>query len=269
VLSFSTTATVAFADDGSTTVTHPWQQVVTAAAGAGFRGIALDSSTLAVAEREAGLEAVAGRIGDLGLTATDFSAFRLGPDGGRDERVAASMARRCAALGIPVCALVLYAPASPELDDRIDRCADLFAARGVRLALEFIPYSSVRTLAEARDVCARAGFERCGLLVDTWHLARSGGAPADLTDLGPEEIACVQVADAAPSPGADLGVESRQGRLLPGDGVVDFPAFAAALSGIGYRGAVGTEVLSRSLGGRSPEAVAEDCFRAASAYFAA
>jgi sugar phosphate isomerase/epimerase len=270
VLSFSTMATVPFADDGSATVAHPWERVLDAAAGAGFRGIALDAYTLAAAEREAGsLDGVAERIGGLGLTVTDLSAFRLGPDAGGDERVATSMARRCAALSIPVCALVLYVPPSAALDDRVDRCADAFAAAGVRLALEFIPYSAVRTLAEGREICARAGFDRCGLLVDTWHLVRSGGSPADIAGLGAHEIACVQVADVAPAPAADLGAESRQGRLLPGEGVVDFPAFAAALAGTGYAGAVGTEVLSRSLVGRPPEAVAEQCFRAASPYFPA
>lgn len=270
MLSFCTNATIAFADDGSATVPHPFERVLAAAAGAGFRGIALDGFTLGAAEREAGgTEAVASWVRDLGLVVTDLSAFRLGPDGGSDERVATSMARRCAALGIPVCVLVVYVPPSPEVHDRIDRCADIFAARGVRLALEFLPYSDVRTLDAARDVCGRAGFDRCGVLVDTWHLARGGGSPADVAAVGPGEIACVQVADAAPVTGGDLADESRHGRLLPGEGVVDFPAFAAALAGVGYQGAVGTEVLSRSLRAQSPEAVAEACFRTASAWFPA
>lgn len=270
MLSFCTNATIAFADGRSATVPHSWERVVAAAAGAGFRGIALDSSTLGAAERAAGgTEAVAQRVHDLGLTVTDLSALRLGPDPGNDERVATSLARRCEVLGIPVCVLVSYAEPSPELHGRIGRLADTFSASGVRLALEFLPYSAVRTLAEGRRLCERVGFDRCGLLVDTWHLARSGGSPAELSDLSAGEIACVQVADAAPQPCADLGVESRQGRRLPGEGVVDFSAVATALAGLGYDGAVGTEVLSVRLRKQPPEAVAEACFRAASAYFPA
>jgi sugar phosphate isomerase/epimerase len=270
VLSFCTNATVTFEDDGSATVPHPWERVLSAAAGAGFRGIALDSFTLRAAERAAGgPEAVAERVADLGLAVTDLSALRLGPEPGDDERAATSMARRCAALGIPVCVLVIYVPPSDAVRDRIDRCADVFAASGARLALEFLPYSEVRTVAEARDLCERVGHDRCGLLVDTWHLARGGGSPAEVAALGPGEVACVQLADAGPEPGTDLADESRHARLLPGDGVVDFPAVAAALAGIGYRGALGTEVLSRSLRAQPPEAVAEACFRAASRFFPA
>jgi sugar phosphate isomerase/epimerase len=270
VLSFCTNATVAFADDGSAAVPHPWERVLAAAADAGFRRIALDGFTLGAAERAAGgPEEVAERVRDLGLAVTDLSAFRLGPDAGGDERVATSMARRCAALGIPVCVLVVHTPPTPELDARIDRCADIFAGSAVRLALEFLPYSEVRTIAAARDVCGRVGFDRCGLLVDTWHLARGGGSVADVAALGRDEVACVQLADARPDAAADLADESRHARLLPGEGVVDFPAVAAALTAIGYRGALGTEVLSRSLREQPPEAIAEACFRAASAYFPA
>jgi sugar phosphate isomerase/epimerase len=260
-------ATVALERDGSATVQHPLERVLAAAAGAGFRGVALDWFSLRAAERAGvALDDVAARARDLGLVFTDLSALGLGSDDSADERVSASMARRCAALGIPVCAFVLNVPPAY---DRVSRVADVFAASGVRLALEFVPYTTVRTLGEAREVCQRVGSDRVGLLVDTWHLARSGGSAADLADLRPGEIACVQVADAAPVPADDLAEESRRARLLPGEGVVDFGAVAAALSAVGYDGPLGTEVLARDLAARPPEEVAEACFRAASSYFPA
>ena len=270
MLSFATMATVALERDGSATVRHPVERVLDAAAGAGFRGIALDWFTLRAAERASiDASAIAGRVRDLGLAVTDLSALGLGPDASTDERVSASMARRCAALGIPLCALVLTVPPSPAVDDRVARVADVFAASGVRLALEFVPYTAVRTLAEARAVCERIGHDRCGVLVDTWHLARSGGKPADLADVAPHEIACVQLADAAPEAADDLPDESRRSRLLPGDGVVDFPAVAAARAKAGYDGPLGTEVLDHRLAAQPPEAVAEACFRSTNAYFPA
>jgi sugar phosphate isomerase/epimerase len=270
VLSFATMATVALDRDGSATVQHPLERVLAAAAGAGFRGVALDWFTLRAAERAGtSLLDVADRVRDLGLVVTDLSAMGLGADARTDERVSASMARRCAALGIPLCALVLTVPPSPAVDDRVARVADVFTANGVRLALEFVPYTAVKTLAEAGEVCERVGYDRCGVLVDTWHLARSGGSPADIADLAPHEIACVQVADAAPEAADDLADESRRSRRLPGDGVVDFPGVAAALTKAGYDGPLGTEVLDSRLVGQPPEAVAEACFRAARAYFPA
>jgi sugar phosphate isomerase/epimerase len=263
-------ATVALDRDGSATVQHPLDRVLAAAAGAGFRGVALDWFSLRAAVR-VGTDAsvIAERVRDLGLVVTDLSALGLGADASADERVSASMARRCAALGIPLCALVLTVPPSPALDDRVSRVADVFAANGVRLALEFVPYTEVRTLAEARAVCERVGHDRIGVLVDTWHLARSGGTPADIADLAPHELACVQLADAAPRAADDLPDESRRSRLLPGDGVVDFPAVATALTKAGYDGPLGLEVLDSRLAAQSPEAVAEACFRAARAWFPA
>jgi sugar phosphate isomerase/epimerase len=265
MLSFATMATVALDRDGAATVQHPLERVLAAAAAAGFRGVALDWFTLRAAER-AGVSTddVAGQARDLGLVLTDLSALGLGADASTDERVSTSMARRCAELGIPLCALVL--PVSPSYD-RIARCADVFGACGVRLALEFVPYTAVRSLGQARAVCARVGYERCGLLVDTWHLARSSGSPAELEDLGPGEVACVQVADAAGSAADDLAEESRRARLLPGEGVIDFAAVAAGLDAAGFDGPVGTEVLSVGLAAQTPEAVADACFRAASTYF--
>src|SRR4051794_15112432 len=260
-------ATVALAADGSGTVRHPLDRVLAAAAGAGFRGVELDWFTLRAAER-AGTDPAA-LAEDRGLLFTGLCAMGLGDDPATDERVSRSMARRCGALGIPVCGLVLSVPPSPAVYDRIARVADTFADSGVRPALEFVPYTAVRTLDEARSVCERVGSELCGLLVDSWHLARSGGSAADVADLGRHEIAGVQVADAAAEPAGDLAAESRQGRLLPGDGVVDFAAFAAALTTAGYAGPIGTEVLSDAVSGRPPEVVAGECFGAARAYFPA
>jgi sugar phosphate isomerase/epimerase len=265
VLSFATMATVALEPDGSAAVRHPLDRVLAAAAAAGFRGVELDWFTLRAAER-AGADP-AGPARDHGLVFTGLSALGLGADASADGPVSASMARRCGALGIPVCALVLTVPPSPAVHERVARVADVFSASGVRLALEFVPYTAVRSLAEARAVCEQVGSERCGLLVDTWHLARSGGSPADVAALGRHEIACVQVADAAPEPDGDLAGESRQRRLLPGEGAVDFAAFAAALAAVGYDGPVGTEVLSGALSAQPPDLVAGACFRAASAYF--
>jgi len=189
VLSFATMATVALAGDGSATVQYPFDRVIGAAADAGFRGVALDWFSLRAAER-AGQEpaALAAKAHNRGMVFTDLSALGLGPDDSADEPVARSMARRCAALGISVCGLVITVPPSATVYERLARCAEVFSAADVRLALEFVPYTAVRCLAEARSVCERVGPERCGVLVDSWHLARGGGAPAEVGHLAPREF---------------------------------------------------------------------------------
>jgi len=249
-------------------VLHPAEELVNAAATAGFRGVGIDWFSLRDAERRGvSVESLGESAAALGLTWTDMSALGLGADAARDGRAAASMARRCAVLGVGVCGLVVSVALDDSVYDRIARSADAFAAAGVRLALEFVPYTQVRTLDDARAVCDRVGRAQLGLLIDTLHLARSGGSADDIAQLAPDEIAAVQIADAAAIAPADLATESRESRRLPGEGSLDLAGFAAALSQCGWTGVVSTEVLSADLRRLPAAALAEACAISARRYF--
>ena len=206
-------------------------------------------------------------VANQGLVWTDLAALGLDADESKDDRVSRSMARRCKELAIPVCALVSSVEASEAVYGRVAACAEIFNDSGVRLALEFLPYSGIRTLADARDVCIRVGYDACGILIDTLHLLRSGGTPRDVAALSAAEIACVQLADAPAELPADLADESRNARLLPGAGAFDTKGFVAALHDIGYVGTVSVEVLSAQLRALSPDELAAAYFGAASAYW--
>ncbi len=249
MLSLPTIAAVSMSGpDGRPVVRYPVEEMLTAAAAAGFRGVGLDWFTLRDAEaRGVTAEDLAGLAAGYGLTWTDLAAMGLDADDTKDERVARSMARRCVALGIPMCAIVSSLPPAEAVYARVAQCASIFNESGVRLALEFLPYSGIRTLADARAVCDRVGYEACGVLIDTLHLMRSGGTPADVAELRASEIAGVQLADAPTDQPADLADESRNARLLPGQGAFDTAGFVAALTGIGYTGTVSLEVLSARL----------------------
>ncbi|HTC69659.1 MAG TPA: sugar phosphate isomerase/epimerase family protein [Acidothermaceae bacterium] len=271
MLSFPTIAAVTVAGpEGRPVVPYPVEQLVRAAAQAGFRGVGLDWFSLRDAEtRGVELTSLTQLVAELGLVWTDLAALGLDADESKDDRISRSMARRCKELAIPVCALVSSVAVSDAVYRRVAACADIFNDSGVRVALEFLPYSGIRTLADARDVCARVGYDRCGILIDTLHLMRSGGTPHDVALLSATEIACVQLADAPAELPADLADESRNARLLPGAGAFDTPGFVAALHNIGYIGTVSVEVLSSQLRTLSPDALAAAYFGAASAYWSA
>ncbi len=115
--------------------------------------------------------------------------------------------------------------------DSIREVGDIAAAQGVRLAVEFNSQAAqFNTLARVADLVARAAHRHVGLLVDTYHLLRSGGDAVTVAGLAREDIVYVQFSDvpARTEPGAFLD------RLPPGWGVVPFKEIFAALRATGY-----------------------------------
>lgn len=247
-LSFSTICFATMPGPGPAVVPHPLEELVPAVAAAGFTRIGLDWFTLRDAERR-------GVRTDLGgLAPAELCALGLGEDPAADGRVARSMARRCGELGIPVCVLSCAVPPSDPLRERIAAVADVFAAAGTRVGVEFVPYSGVRTLAEARSLGVP-------VVIDSLHLLRSGSR---LT--GAVDVAGVQWADGPADAPADLAAESREARLLPGQGAVDFAGLAAGLDALGYTGPVTVEVLSASLRTLPPAELARRAWAACRPY---
>ncbi|MCR0985599.1 sugar phosphate isomerase/epimerase family protein [Roseomonas populi] len=101
------------------------------------------------------------------------------------------------------------------------------AERGLRIMLEFIPYSALRGLEDAADLLAAVRPRDAGILVDALHLSRSGGHPSDLArhDAGLFSYAHLCDAPAASPPPDGLRDEARGGRLLPGEGGLWLDAF--------------------------------------------
>jgi sugar phosphate isomerase/epimerase len=97
--------------------------------------------------------------------------------------------------------------------------------------LEFLPIFTIGSLAAAVDLVQEVGRPNAGVLVDTLHLARSGGTAADLRTVPPRLLPYVQLADApAAAPPADqLRDEALHGRLLPGDGALPLAAVLDAV----------------------------------------
>lgn len=123
---------------------------------------------------------------------------------------------------------------SRELDERVPEAfaalCDRADAHGLTVALEFVPYTSIPSLAMALDVVEEADRRNGGLCIDTWHLFRGGDSVADLAHVPTERIAMVQVNDGAlaPSP-AGPTVDAVTLRRCPGEGEFPLEAFLDAL----------------------------------------
>jgi sugar phosphate isomerase/epimerase len=102
----------------------------------------------------------------------------------------------------------------------LESYCDAADRRGVRLTLEFMPYSGCRALEQAVRMIRLADRRNLGLMVDPLHLARSGGTPADVRNVFPAMIDMVQLCDAPleKPAGIELRAEALSERLYPGDG---------------------------------------------------
>ena len=141
---------------------------------------------------------------------------------------------------------------------------DIAARQGVRLALEFNSQAEqFNSLEPMRDVLARAGHPHCGLLLDSYHLQRSGGHPGMLGDLGPQEIVYVQYSD-VPQGGLQPGQTTD--RLPPGQGTVPFRRFFQVLLNMGYAGYVSYEAPNPLAWARNPADVAREALEASRAF---
>ena len=230
----------------------PLDDVLAGAARAGCRSVGVDDLTVAGRAPDD----VAALLRSHDLTCTDVGVLRVGEG---DVRAAAeALAALASATGAGVCIAALSTATPDEAIPELRTGAAVLAEAGVRVALEFVPYGSVPTLAAAIAVCDAVGWERCGLLVDTWHFFNSGEPWSLLRSLDGDQIALVHVNDALLPTGDDLVLESRFRRAALGAGTFKLAEFAAALEELHYDGVVSIEVLSADLRRRPPAAGARE-----------
>ncbi|MFO1398914.1 MAG: sugar phosphate isomerase/epimerase [Burkholderiales bacterium] len=172
-----------------------------------------------------------GRTADLGLRVSNVSAYQFYPDVGWDD--VAPAIDVASALGAPIIVANGFDPDLARFTDLLARyCADAHEA-GIRIALEFLPYSAVRDLETALRVVMQTGAPNAGVLVDALHLDRSGATPADIARIPPARITFAQLCDArrwsGPRTDALLLTEARTARLPAGEGELPLFAFMDAL----------------------------------------
>jgi sugar phosphate isomerase/epimerase len=132
------------------------------------------------------------------------------------------------------------------------------------VALEFMPYSGVPDIGSAWQIMHEADRSNSGLIVDTWHWARSGATPADLGPVPGEAIIAVQLCDVLQTPMDEPRAESLGYRLPPGEGYGGTLGMVRALRDRDVRPRlIGVEVISNELVSQGIDAAAQTCGDAA------
>lgn len=115
--------------------------------------------------------------------------------------------------------------------DNLARFSELAAEFQIRVGLEFMAFSPVRTLADAVRLVRASGHDNAGITVDILHMVRNGVPMAALAALDPRLISYAQLCDGPLAhPPADLQRdEATRNRLPPGEGAFPLRDFLAAL----------------------------------------
>ena len=234
------------ADPSPPTPAWPLDTVLDGVTAAGFGAIGLDHYSVG------GLDPnrLATALRTRGLACSDVGIVALGMLERADvER----LARAANALGANLCIAGLYRPISHDDAVReLRAAAEVLGPAGIRLAFEFTAYGNATTLAQAVHLCEDVGWDRCGVLIDAWHIFRGGESLADVAALDGGRIALVHVDDGAAEPLENGTYEGRFHRLLPGTGSFDIAGFLDALDAAGYDGPICLEVLSEELRALAP-----------------
>jgi len=185
-----------------------------------------------------------------------------GAERARLLRVFDEQCRRAAALGCTT----MMSPVDKDRGDvaraaaSVREVGDIAAAHGVRLAVEFNSQcEQLNTLERVREVMTRAGHGSCGLLLDAYHLGRSGATPKAVEDVAPAEIAYVQFSD-PPRTGLEPG--KALDRLPPGQGSFWFREFFALMAAKGYAGFASYEAPNERAWKRDPTDIAREAIAA-------
>jgi len=157
------------------------------------------------------------------------------------------------------CPLITVATFCDSMDYEIGpqslrQLADFAHDYGLKVAVEFLPWTGVPNLHSAARLLEDCGRDNVGILLDTFHFFESGGRPDDLSKVGVEKIFHVHVND---YPDASLDSDSaetlsliektRNYRCMPGMGGYDLRGFLNQLKMIGYDGWISLEVLNPAI----------------------
>ena len=195
-----------------TVLDAPPAAVLTAAAQAGYdaAGLRIDPASMAVADAGA----LRRQAADLGVTLLDLEVVRLRPDRPFDDHL--RLLELAHALGARFLLTVSEHPSHTDTVTDLARLATAAHGADTRIALEFMRFTEVRTLAAALSTLDDAGADEAVVLVDALHLHRGGEGPEALA--GVDRIGYLQLCDAPADSPADLADEARHHRLAPGTG---------------------------------------------------
>ena len=190
--------------------------------------------------------------------------FAQGTEKERLLRVLDETCANAVALG---CDLIMTAPGQNppttlrEAAANFREGGEIAKAHGLRFALEFnSAHNLINRLDAGAEVVKLADHPNCGLLLDAYHLERSGNGGRGFESYPPEKIFAFQYSDVPSGPPA--AAKRPTDRLPPGKGKVQWREVFQLLREKNYQGYLSYEAPNPDYWSRSPEEVARDAVEA-------
>jgi 4-hydroxyphenylpyruvate dioxygenase len=210
-------------------------------------------------------------IADLGLKIIAFQPFRdfEGMPEPLRARTFARAQRKFEVMNELGAELMLICSnVSPQALGGIDRAAadlrelgELAAKAGVRVGFEALAWGRhVNDYRDAWEIVRRAGHERIGLILDSFHTLARNSPLAPIASIPGDRIFLVQLAD-APKLDMDVLSWSRHFRCFPGQGDLPVADFVRAVQATGYAGPLSLEVFNDQFRAGSARRLASDGVR--------
>lgn len=210
------------------------------AAAAGFAGVGMRFDREPAAPGE--LAELSRVLADTGLSVLDIEVIRIGNE---SPGVTEALFDAASSLSARTMLTVSDIPDRAATVDRLGELADEAASRSLLISLEFMVFTSIRTLADAVSIVRELNHPAVGILPDALHMNRSHSNVADLA-AARDLIAHAQLCDApkvAPVGNEALLEEARFVRSMPGEGGLELAPFLRAIGDA----PISVEVQSRAL----------------------
>lgn len=233
----------------------PLRDRAASAARAGFTGLGLWHADLEHLRAQHSLSEIHSILADHGIVHLELEFLTdWFVDG--DKRIASDATRRlllesAAALGARHIKVGDFFKTPVPMDRLVEEFARLCAEardHGTRIVFEFMPFSRIETLEDARALVTGAGQANGGICVDLWHVVKLGIPYEKVAAFPSQYLLSIEINDgwrAAP-PGMDLVTETTCHRAFCGEGEFDVRGFVSVMRDAGYAGPWGVEVLNKA-----------------------
>jgi sugar phosphate isomerase/epimerase len=169
-------------------------------------------------------------LADTGIRLLDIELAQISDQ--LNPRVYLPALEAGACLGAAYLLTTVWTTDRSRVIDTFGALCDLAAPLGLAVVLEFVSFADLATLDGAVDIVNSSGRGNAGILLDTLHCHLAATSLEDIAALPHRWLPYVHVCDAPPEIPATRDERrqlAREGRLLPGEGVIDVAGIVGRL----------------------------------------